>query len=60
MYAYSYIARLYITVLETGDKQTGFYRNGINFKASKGTPDTLRGFLRFMGADLVCLFIGVA
>lgn len=45
----SYIARLYITVLETGDKQKGFCRNGINSKASKGTPDTLRGFFAFKG-----------
>ena len=49
MYTLYYIAKLVITVLETGDKQTGFYRNGINFKASKGTPDTLRGFSLFKG-----------
>ena len=48
-YTVSYIARLYITVLETGDKQKGFCRNGINSKASKGTPDTLRGFFTFKG-----------
>ena len=45
----TFIARLYTTVLETGNKQTGFYRNCINFKASKGTPDTLRGFSLFKG-----------
>jgi hypothetical protein len=38
------IARLYITVLGTGDKQTGFCRNGINFKASIDALIILRGF----------------
>lgn len=39
----SYIAR-HITVLGTGDMQTGFCRNGINFKASIDALIILRGF----------------
>lgn len=44
----TYIAR-HITVLGTGDKQTGFYRNGINFKASIDALIILRGFFIFKG-----------
>ena len=38
----------YITVSGTGDKQIGFCRNGINFKASIDTLNILRGFFTFM------------
>ncbi len=43
----TFIAR-HITVLGTGDKQTGFCRNGINFKASKDALIILRGFFSFL------------
>ena len=44
-----YILARHITVLGTGDMQTGFCRNGINFKASKDALIILRGFFTFKG-----------
>jgi hypothetical protein len=43
-----FIAR-HITVSGTGDKQKGFCRKGLNFKASKDTLNILRGFFAFKG-----------
>lgn len=58
MYSLRHIARLYITVLGTGDMQTGFCRNGINSKASKDALIILRGFSIFKGwtCDSVAVF----
>ena len=47
-YTTQYIAR-HITVLGTGDMQTGFCRKGINFKASIDALIILRGFFTFKG-----------
>ena len=49
LYNKQIVTRSYITVSGTGDKHTGFYRNGINFKASKDTLNILRGFFMFKG-----------
>jgi hypothetical protein len=45
VYAYSYIARLYITASGLSNMQTGFSLNGINFKPQKISRRILRGFL---------------
>ncbi len=49
MYTLYCIARLYITVSGTGDKQTGFCRKGLNSKASIDALNILRGFFTFKG-----------
>lgn len=46
---------IYIAVSGTGDKQTGFCRDGINFKASIDTQNILRGFFSFKIHSLLVL-----
>ncbi|MCK5600611.1 hypothetical protein KAR91_02010 [Candidatus Pacearchaeota archaeon] len=55
----TFIAR-HITVLGTGDMQTGFCRNGLNFKASIDALIILRGFSYLGSGEIGSRSVGVA